>query len=121
MSTTDITTTDTTARQTPHGHAGVKTMVSSEWTKFRSVRSSWISLLIIVVVGIGFAALFSAVFANHWAQSSPGDRLQFDPVRISQSGSFVSEIVVGVLGALIVTSEYSTGSIRSTLASIPKR
>jgi len=121
VSTTDLATTDTATPPAQHGHAGVRTMVTSEWTKFRTVRSSWISLLIIVVMGIGFAALFSAVFANHWSQSSPGDRLQFDPVRISQSGSFVSEIVVGVLGALIVTSEYSTGSIRTTLASIPKR
>jgi hypothetical protein len=96
-------------------------MVASEWTKFRSIRSSWVSLLIVIIAGIGFAALFSAVFANHWPRSSPADRLQFDPVRISQSGSFISEIVVGVLGALIVTSEYTTGSIRTTLASIPKR
>ena len=103
MSTTDLATTDTTTPPAQHGHAGVRTMVTSEWTKFRTVRSSWISLLIIVVVGIGFAALFSAVFANHWSQSSPGDRLQFDPVRISQSGSFVSEIVVGVV--LFVVTE----------------
>ena len=122
MSTVDATSAEVALpAASDHGHAGVVTMVRSEWTKFRSVRSSWISLLIIVVVGIGFAALFSAVFADHWTKSSPGDRLGFDPVRISQAGSFVSQIVVGVLGALIITSEYSTGSIRTTLAGIPKR
>lgn len=103
------------------GHAGVKTLLVSEWTKLRSVRSTWISLAIIVAGGIGFAALFSWVFANHWAQAGVADRAQFDPVRISQAGSFVTEIVVGVLGALVITSEYSTGSIRTTVASVPHR
>ncbi len=103
------------------GRAGVRTLLASEWTKLRSVRSTWISLAVIVVGGIGFAALFSWVFANHWAQSGVADRAQFDPVRISQAGSFVTEIVVGVLGALVITSEYSTGSIRTTVASVPHR
>jgi ABC-type transport system involved in multi-copper enzyme maturation permease subunit len=103
------------------GRAGVVTLLRSEWTKLRSVRSTWISLLIIVVGGIGFAALFSWVFANHWAQAGVADRSQFDPVRISQAGDFITEIVVGVLGALVITAEYSTGSIRTTIASVPHR
>ena len=44
------------------------------------------------------------------------DRAQFDPVRFSQTGEFLSQFVVGVLGALVITSEYATGSIRTTLA-----
>ena len=51
----------------------------------------------------------------------PADQAQFDPVRFSQTGEFISQFVVGVLGALIVTSEYATGSIRTTLATVPRR
>lgn len=104
-----------------HGRAGLPEALRSEWRKLRSVRSTWISLIIIVVAGLGFAALFSALLANNWKHSSPVDRAQFDPVRISQAGSFISQIVVGVLGALIVTSEYANGSIRTTFAALPRR
>lgn len=103
------------------GRAGLIPAMRSEWIKLRSVRSTWISLLVIVVAGIGFSALFSSVIANAWKNGSVADRAQFDPVRISQAGSFVTQIVVGVLGALVITSEYSTGSIRGTLAALPRR
>ena len=103
------------------GRAGLPEAVRSEWSKLRSVRSTWVSLTIIVVAGLGFAALFSALIANNWKHSSIADRAQFDPVRISQAGSFISQIVVGVLGALVVTSEYANGSIRTTFAALPRR
>jgi hypothetical protein len=93
----------------------------SEWTKLRSVRSTWISLVVIVVAGIGLSALVSNIEATRWTSLGPADRAQFDPVRFSQTGQFISQFVVGVLGALVVTSEYSTGSIRTTLASMPRR
>jgi len=104
-----------------HGRAGFPQAARSEWSKLRSVRSTWISLAIIIVAGIGFAALFSALIANSWKHSAPLDRAQFDPVRISQAGSFITQIVVGVLGALVVCSEYANGSIRTTLAALPRR
>ncbi len=42
-------------------------------------------------------------------------------MRFSQTGEFISQFVVGVVGALIVTSEYATGAIRTTLATLPRR
>jgi len=104
-----------------HGRAGVRQLVVSEWTKFRSVRSTWISLLIIFVAGVGFAALLAAVFANNWSHRPLADKVTFDPVRMAQAGIFISQFVVGVLGILMITSEYSTGSIRTTLAAVPRR
>ncbi len=103
------------------GRAGFRHAVRSEWTKLRSVRSTWIALVVVVVAGIGLSALVSNIEAGRWAGLGPGDRAQFDPVRFSQTGVFISQFVVGVIGALIVTSEYSTGSIRTTLASMPRR
>lgn len=104
-----------------HGRAGLGNQLRSEWTKLRSVRSTWICLAIMVVAGIGLSALVSNVEAGRWAQLGFADRAQFDPVRFSQTGEFLSQFVVGVLGALVVTSEYATGSIRTTLATTSRR
>ncbi len=104
-----------------HGRAGVRLSTVSEWTKLRSVRSTWISLVVIVVAGVGLSALVSNIEAGRWASLGFADRAQFDPVRFSQTGEFISQFVVGVLGALIVTSEYATGAIRTTLATVPRR
>jgi len=104
-----------------HGRAGLRNQVLSEWTKLRSVRSTWICLAIVVVAGIGLSALVSNIEAGRWAGLGFADRAQFDPVRFSQTGEFLSQFVVGVLGALIITSEYGTGSIRTTLSTTSRR
>ena len=104
----------TTLPPIARGRAGLREETLSEWTKLRSVRSTWIALAVVVVAGIGLSALVTNIEAGRWAGLGVVDRAQFDPVRISQ-------FVVGVLGALIVTSEYATGSIRTTLATIPRR
>lgn len=104
-----------------HGRAGLRHEILSEWTKLRSVRSTWIALAVVVVAGIGLSALVTNIEAGRWAGLGAPDRAQFDPVRFSQTGEFISQFVVGVLGALIVTSEYATGSIRTTLATVPRR
>jgi ABC-2 type transport system permease protein len=111
----------TTLPPVGHGRAGLRNQVLSEWTKLRSVRSTWVCLVIIVVSGIGLSALVSNIEAGQWAHLGFADRAQFDPVRFSQTGEFLSQFVVGVLGALVVTSEYGTGSIRTTLATTSRR
>jgi hypothetical protein len=104
-----------------HGKAGFRQLVVSEWTKVRSVRSTWISLAIVVLAGIGISTLVSSLEAGRWTQLSITERINYDPVRFSQGGIFISQFVVGVLGALVITSEYSTGLIRTTLAAVPRR
>ena len=78
-------------------------------------------LVIVVVAGIGLSALVTNVEAGRWGSLGLADRATFDPVRFSQTGSFLSQFVVGVLGALVVTSEYATGSIRTTLSATSRR
>ena len=116
-----MTTVATTLPPIERGRAGLREETLSEWTKLRSVRSTWIALAVVVVAGIGLSALVTNIEAGRWAGLGVVDRAQFDPVRFSQTGEFISQFVVGVLGALIVTSEYATGSIRTTLATIPRR
>jgi len=98
------------------GQATFMGAVRSEITKIRSVRSTYWSLLALVVVTVGFGALASWG-AAHNGEHGPG----FDPTMRSLGGLYISQLVIAVLGVLVVTSEYSTGMIRTTLMTMPRR
>jgi len=93
----------------------------SEWLKFRTVRASFIGVATFFVLTIGLAALITLVIKSNWSQRSAIDKLAFDPVTTSLVGVFFAEFAVGVMGARFVTSEYASGSIRTTLAAVPRR
>ena len=44
-----------------------------------------------------------------------------DPTSVSLSGLALAQLAIGVLGVLVITSEYSTGSIQTSLAAVPRR
>lgn len=90
----------------------------AEWTKVRTLRSSYWTLLAAVIAMAGFGALLCAAYARHLTHAS---RAVLDPAAYSQSGFFLAQVAVGVLGVLTMTGEYATGSIRSTLAAAPQR
>ncbi len=91
--------------------------IRSEWIKLKSVRSTWWNALSMVVLGAGFTTIICGVVANDMANGTNGD-----PVgEYITQGLIFSQISAVVLGALIVTSEYGTGMIRSTLAATPGR
>jgi ABC-2 type transport system permease protein len=96
-------------------------VLRAEWTKARTVPSTMWTLVVAAVLGIGLGALISALAANHYAKSSPSSRLTWDPTSISNSGLSIAQLAIGVLGVLLVTSEYSSGSIASSLAAVPRR
>jgi hypothetical protein len=101
-------------------------VIRSEWIKLWSVRSFWIGLAAAFVVAVGFGVLFSA-----FAGSQPGDgggpgpggpgAGGADPVSLSLAGFNLAVLIVGVLGVLTVTSEYSSGLIRATISAVPRR
>ena len=95
--------------------------VQAEWLKFRSVRSTPYTLAVTVVLCIGLGALGSWAERSHWPKASLQEHLAFDPVAISLLGFFFAPLAVGVVGVLVISSEYSSGSIRSTLAAQPRR
>lgn len=96
-------------------------VLRSEWTKFRSLRSTVITLVVAVVLTIGLGALFSAVTASQFDKFDPAERLRFNPVSTSLGGITFSQLAIGVLGVLLVTGEYSTGMIRASLTAVPRR
>jgi ABC-2 type transport system permease protein len=92
-----------------------------EWIKLRSVRSTYWSLLALVggIVAIGLLISFTTV--SRWGQTTAIERAVFDPTFRSLTGIFLGQMAIGVLGALVITAEYSTGMIRSTFAAVPQR
>lgn len=99
----------------------LRAVARSEWTKMRSVRSTMWTLLVAVGLAIGFGALVAATQVNSWDDLDPVERLRFDPTSFSLSGLFLAQMAIGVLGVLLVTSEYATGQIRATLGATPQR
>jgi len=93
----------------------------SEWTKLRSVRSTMWGLIITVVSTIGFGVLLTAIAVNQWDHRSLAEISGFDPLLYSYAGLNVAQLCIGVLGVLVMTSEYATGVIRLTFGATPQR
>jgi ABC-2 type transport system permease protein len=100
------------------GRAGFADAVRSEFTKIRSTRSTYWTLLALVVVTVGIGALACAGTVSH---PNGIDKASFDATQQSLAGLYVGQLVIAVLGALTITSEYSTGMIRTSLAVQPRR
>jgi ABC-2 type transport system permease protein len=94
-------------------------VVRAEWTKLRTQPSAYWSLLVAVILVVGFGIGYSLLRV---ARPPHGSEIaSFDPAAISLSGVQLAQIAVGVLGVLLVTSEYATGLIRTTFAAVPRR
>ena len=95
-------------------------VLRSEWTKLRTQPSTFWALLATMILIAGFGILYSLV-----RETRPPDGAAaiaaFDPAAVSLSGVQLAQIAVGVLGVLLITSEYATGLIRTTLAAVPRR
>lgn len=99
------------------GFAGV---VHSEWIKLRSVRSTLWCYVAIVLLTIGLGMLLSAALPTA-ATAPTRDAQQSTWLTVATLGVNFSQLVVAVLGALVITGEYSTGMIRSTFVAVPAR
>lgn len=93
----------------------------SEWTKFRSVRSTVWTLLSAAVATVGLGAALCAAYVSRYDQLSLAERARFDPLTFNLRGLFLAQLAIGVLGVLVISSEYTTGMIRTSLAAVPQR
>jgi ABC-2 type transport system permease protein len=105
----------------PSGPAGEKVtlarVVNSEWIKWRTLRSSWFMLAGAVGASILIDTLIGYNTGKNFTDLAPEDSA---PSGVLQ-GYYLAQLLIGVLGVLFVSGEYSTGMIRSTLAAVPRR
>jgi hypothetical protein len=89
-------------------------VVRMEWRKLRTVRSTWWILLIFAAGLVGVAVLDADMGP---AQPAPS----YDPTQNAFGGLAVAQLVMGILGVLMLSSEFASGSIRATFAAVPRR
>jgi ABC-2 type transport system permease protein len=92
-------------------------IVRSEWIKFRTLRSTVWTLAITLLLMVGIVTMFSAIFASQEGAGNDGT----DSTVVFTIAANLAQLAVVVLGVLVITGEYSTGMIRSTLAAVPRR
>ncbi len=95
--------------------------LAAEWIKLWSVRSTYVTMLCAIVLGVGVAILSTSSTAHDWPTMNAADRLTFDPVGAALGGLGFGVLAFGVLGVLAVSSEHGSGLIRTTLTAVPRR
>lgn len=101
------------AIELPPGRVGLVRAMAAEWTKFWSVRSTLWTLVATGAAVLGLCAVSTGTV-------SPSDIIE-DPTRRSLIGIFLGQLIFGVLGVLVMSAEYGTGTIRATLSAVPRR
>ena len=96
-------------------------VVRSEWTKLWSLRSTRWVLLVSFIAMAAPGPIIAAVQMGRWAHLTLHDRVTFDSIDAGVGGWHLAQLGVGVLGVLIISGEYSTGMIRSSLMAVPRR
>jgi ABC-2 type transport system permease protein len=101
------------------GRYGFRTVAAMEWRKLRTVRSTWYIVAVFVAAMISLAVL--VLSHENYAQLSAAGRASFDPAGQAFLGLVVGQLVLGTLGVLAITTEFSSGMIRATFAAAPSR
>jgi ABC-2 type transport system permease protein len=103
------------------GRAGLKGALASEFTKIRSVRSTYWTLGALFFVSVGLGIAITAGTAANMV-NNPGNKAGFDATQASLGAFFeIGQLIIAVLGAMVITSEYSTGMVRTSLTAQPRR
>ena len=96
--------------------------VRSELTKIRSVRSTYWILFLLVLASIAWCVAYCLGTVHQWPTMSAQDRAGFDATQDTILGLvLLGQLVIVVFGALIITSEYATGMVRTSLTVMPRR
>jgi ABC-type transport system involved in multi-copper enzyme maturation permease subunit len=96
-------------------------MLISEWTKIRTIRSTVWTLSLAFVICTGLAVLFGHMVGAQFDRMSQESRANFDPVMTGFYSLTLGQISLVAFGVLLVGSEYTSGTIRASLAAVPRR
>ena len=94
-------------------------VLQAEWTKLISLRSTAIALVAAAVLTVLLTTL--ATSGTEISCEPPPCPSREDTVLLSLSGVYFGMLALGALGVLAITSEYATGTIRTTFAAVPRR
>jgi len=103
------------------GAATGRKALKAEWTKLRTLPSTWRTAFAATIVAVGWSVAVVAIQLSQWHALSAHQRQVFDPTSTSLSGVMFAAVILGALGVRAVTGEYTTGMIRSTFAAMPAR
>lgn len=93
----------------------MKQAIHAEWTKLRTVSSTWWLMAAAIVSTVGLSAAAAAAVSCSYAGCHQ------DPVKISLTGTTLGQAIVAILAVSVIGGEYATGMIRTTLVAVPKR
>jgi ABC-type transport system involved in multi-copper enzyme maturation permease subunit len=96
-------------------------ILRSEWTKFASLRSTWLTAAVTILLGVGVGVLAASGTAREFRDLPVAERAAWDPTAQSLTSIIVAQLAIGVLGVLVITAEYATGSIQPSLLAVPRR
>jgi len=103
------------------GHAGLRGVIASEFTKIRSVRSTYWTIAALIIVSVGIAAIVGFGIASN-IHNNPWNKAGTDGTQSVLIPFFeLGQLIIAVIGAMTITSEYSTGMIRTSLTAMPRR
>ncbi|MEU6719462.1 ABC transporter permease subunit [Nonomuraea sp. NPDC046802] len=92
-------------------------ILRSEWTKIRSVRSTVWTLAVTAALMLGMSALGNAL-----SKSTTDEPIPFaQAIAMSLIGTMFTSLSMATLGVLVISGEYRTGSIRTSLMAVPRR
>jgi ABC-2 type transport system permease protein len=103
----------------PPGHYRAKNVAKSEVVKMLTLRSTSVMLGLTIVASL----LVTWLATRSSVHKSPGwyASVSFDPTQQAMIGLVVACLIGGVFGALLITGEHASGTIRTTLAATPRR
>ena len=110
-----------TTRHSSLGHLTFPRVVRSEWIKFRTLRSTFWSYAIVLVLGLGITSLVAFSFPESAVSQMPAAAKASFVTSTASFGIYFGQLIVAVLGVLAISGEYSTGMIRSSFAAVPHR
>jgi ABC-2 type transport system permease protein len=103
------------------GRAGLGGVIASEFTKLRSVRSTYWTIASLIIVSVGIAAIAGVGIASN-IHNNPQNKAGMDATQASLIAFFeLGQLIIAVIGAMSITSEYSTGMIRTSMTAMPRR
>jgi hypothetical protein len=93
-------------------------VLRSEWTKFRSLRSTWWLLIGTVILAVGLAVV---VIVLEISTGAPRQQPPYQVAQQTETAALISQLALGVLGILMFTGEYGSGMIRISVSVVPRR